>query len=50
MTSSTLLRILAEAEEAGAEHSGPEPWAVGLTAFVVLLLALFVVTRLNKDR
>lgn len=50
MTASTVLGVLAEAEATAAEHSGPEPWMFGLTAFVGLLLALFVVTRLNKDR
>lgn|GEM_PF-3971883 len=26
------------------------PWSLGLTAFAVLLLLLFVVTRFNQDR
>jgi hypothetical protein len=28
----------------------PAPWILGVGAFVVLAIALFVVTRLNKDR
>ncbi|MCU0265346.1 MAG: hypothetical protein MUC45_04395 [Actinomycetia bacterium] len=49
MSASTLLGVLVTAEEA-AEEIGPEPVIVGIVTFVVLALALFLVTRLNKDR
>ena len=38
--------MLAEA----TKNATPNPLAVGLTAFGILLLLLLVVTRLNKDR
>jgi hypothetical protein len=44
---SGLVSLLAE----GAAHeSVPAPILVGGTAFVGFLIALFIVTRLNKDR
>lgn len=49
MSASTLLGVLVSAE-AAAEESGPDPVAVGVVTFAVLALALFLVTRLNKDR
>lgn len=40
----------AEAAEGAAEHSEINPYFYGGTALVVLLLALFFVTRLNLNR
>lgn len=36
--------------EATAKNATPAPLLLGLTAFGVLLVALFLVTRFNKDR
>ena len=32
------------------QNATPEPWVLGVTAFGILLVALFLVTRFNKDR
>jgi hypothetical protein len=32
------------------ERHTPDPVAVGVSVFVIFLIALFVVTRLNRDR
>jgi hypothetical protein len=45
MTSLTMLL----AEET-TKNATPEPIVLGLVAFGSLLLALFIVTRFNKDR
>lgn len=46
--STSILAVLTEATD--TTEIGPEPVAVGLFAFVALCLALFLVTRLNRDR
>ncbi len=43
--------VLAQAvDEANAHPDLPSKWAFGAVALVVLLLLLFIVTRLNVDR
>jgi hypothetical protein len=49
MSLNLLSTVLAEAT-ASEETSVPQPIVMGLIAFGVLALALFLVTRLNRDR
>jgi hypothetical protein len=42
--------IAAVLSEATEHNATPEPLLIGGAAFGTLLLALFIVTRLNKDR
>jgi len=44
---SVLAAVLAESS---VENATPEPLLIGGCAFAGLLLALFIVTRFNKDR
>lgn len=37
-------------EEHHVNELPAEPWAIGVTTFLLLCLALFVVTRYNRDR
>ncbi len=49
MSPNLLSTVLAEATTSEGT-SVPEPLVMGLIAFGVLVLALFLVTRLNRDR
>ncbi len=42
--------IAAVLAESTTENATPEPVLLGIGAFATLLLALFIVTRFNKDR
>jgi hypothetical protein len=42
--------IAALLAESTTENSTPEPVVLGLVAFGTFLLALFIVSRFNKDR
>lgn len=37
-------------EEHHVNELPAEPWVIGVTTFLLLCLALFVVTRYNRDR
>lgn len=45
-----LSALASEAAEGGAEEAHPSPYLYGGVALIVLLLLLFLVTRLNIDR
>lgn len=49
MSLNLLTTVLAEATTT-EETTVPQPLLLGLIAFGILALALFLVTRLNKDR
>ena len=49
MNANLLTTVLSEASS-GEETTVPQPLVMGLIAFGILALALFLVTRLNKDR
>lgn len=47
---SSLLGLPMAQEEHHVNELPAEPWVIGVATFVLLCLALFVVTRYNRDR
>jgi hypothetical protein len=50
MSIHTIALVASEAAEEAGEAGEINPYLYGATALVVLLLALFVITRFNVDR
>jgi len=46
----SLLGLPGAQEEHHANELPAEPWVIGIATFALLCLALFVVTRYNRDR
>ncbi|MCW5248943.1 MULTISPECIES: hypothetical protein [unclassified Streptomyces] len=51
---STAVQLVTVASEGGEGHGGNHdslnPLAVGLSAFIILMLLLWITTRFNRDR
>ncbi|MDX3242999.1 MULTISPECIES: hypothetical protein [unclassified Streptomyces] len=45
-----LVTLAAEGEEHGGNHESLSPYLTGGSAFVILLLLLWITTRFNRDR
>ncbi|MCS0601503.1 hypothetical protein NX794_09720 [Streptomyces sp. LP11] len=45
-----LVTLAAEGEEHGGNHNSLNPAITGGSAFVILLLLLWITTRFNRDR
>ena len=50
LLATAVIRGTMRAEGGGEQTSVPQPWLMGVLAFAILATALFLVTRLNKDR
>ncbi|MFB7499471.1 hypothetical protein ACFC09_33140 [Streptomyces sp. NPDC056161] len=49
-TAVQLVTVAAEGEERGGNHPSLDPLVTGGSAFLVLLLLLWITTRFNRDR
>ncbi|MFF9273946.1 hypothetical protein [Streptomyces griseosporeus] len=45
-----LVTLAAEGEEHGGNHDSLSPYVTGGSAFLILLLLLWITTRFNRDR
>jgi hypothetical protein len=45
-----LVTLAAEGEEHGGNHESLSPYVTGGSAFLILLLLLWITTRFNRDR
>ncbi|MET9089480.1 hypothetical protein ACIPX0_02750 [Streptomyces sp. NPDC090075] len=49
-TAAQLVTLAAEGEEHGGNHNSLNPLVTGGSAFIILLLLLWITTRFNRDR
>ncbi|MEV6953302.1 hypothetical protein [Streptomyces sp. NPDC051183] len=49
-TANSLVVLASEGAEHGGNHDSLNPYLTGGAAFVILMLLLWVTTRLNRDR
>ncbi|KOG40763.1 hypothetical protein [Streptomyces resistomycificus] len=49
-TAAQLVTLAAQGEEHGGNHESLDPLVVGGSAFLILMLLLWITTRFNRDR